>query len=104
MLDFIAHYWLEVIFGGCLALLSFLYRRILKKIKEQEYVKDGVQAILHDRLWQVGEYYISKGEITLNELKNIEYMYTAYHNLGGNSTGTEIFERVKNLEIKSEKE
>lgn len=103
MIDFITNYWLEVIFGVCLSALSFAYRRIAGKLKEQKYVKDGVQAILHDRLYQAGEFYIAQGEITLDELKNIEYLYTAYHNLGGNGTGTEIFERVKNLKITERK-
>ena len=39
----------------------------------------------------------------MDELKEIEYIYNAYHSLGGNGTGTEIYNRVKKLEIKEEK-
>ena len=37
-----------------------------------------------------------------HELKEIEYIYTAYSKLGGNGTGTELYERCKRLEIKEE--
>ena len=33
-------------------------------------------------------------------MKNYEYLYNVYHELGGNGTGTEIYERVKKLKIK----
>ncbi len=33
---------------------------------------------------------------------NIEYLYRGYHALGGNGTGTELYERVKELKLKEE--
>jgi len=45
-------------------------------------------------------YFIEKGEITVSALDNIEGIYNAYHKLGGNGTGTEIYERVRELELK----
>lgn len=32
----------------------------------------------------------------------IEYLYRGYHALGGNGTGTELYERVKELKLKEE--
>ena len=43
-----------------------------------------------------------KGEITTNQLNNIEHLYKAYPNLGGNGTGTELFLRAKALPIKTD--
>jgi hypothetical protein len=99
MLDFIITYWLECIFGLALAGLSFCYKQLISKMKEQEAIKEGLVAILHDRLCQSCLYFINREEITLTELKNIEKMYDAYHKLGGNGTGTELYERVKELKI-----
>ena len=99
MTNFIIEYWLEDLFGLALAGLSFCYKQLLKKYKEQEAIKEGLVAILHDRLFQSCMYFIEKGEIPLSALKNIERMYEAYHNLGGNGTGTELYERVKELII-----
>ncbi len=99
MIDFIFRYWIEVLFGLAIAGLSYLYKKLEKRYKEQEAIKDGLVAILHDRLCQSCLYFMSKDEIGLTELKNIERMYNAYHNLGGNGTGTELYERVKELKI-----
>jgi len=101
--EFICTYWLEVIFSLVISGLSFALSLVVasvkKKSKEQDAVKEGVVAILHDRLFQSGMYFINKGEIGLSELRNIERMYEAYHNLGGNGTGTEVYERVRELRI-----
>ena len=99
MIDFIMKYWLEFIFGIALTSLSYCYNQVKRKLKEQELVKEGLVAILHDRLCQSCLYFIAKGEINLTELNNIEKMYDAYHKLGGNGTGTELYERVLELKI-----
>ncbi len=99
MWTFIMEYWIEFVFGLAITLLSFAVGIVKRKLKEQGALKDGLIAILHDRLFQSGMYFIGKGEIGLSELKNIEKLYEAYHALGGNGTGTEIYERVMNLKI-----
>ena len=57
-------------------------------------------AILHNKIYTLGKQYIEQEYITLADLKDFEYLYNAYHKLGGNGTGTEIFERVKDLPIR----
>lgn len=99
MIDFIITYWIECAFSVMLTVLSFCYKKVSDKLKEQELIRDGLVAILHDRLCQSCLYFISKDEINLTEFKNIEKMYKAYHRLGGNGTGTELYERVKELKI-----
>ena len=104
MIEFIVKYWIEFAFGLAIAGLTACYRHLAKKVKKknEEYdaLKDGIIALLHDRLFQSGMYFLNKGEITVSELDNINDMYEAYHRLGGNGTGTEIYERVKELDIK----
>lgn len=103
MLDFIKTYWLEALFTCILSLLSFLIKRLYSRFKQeiitQKLLKEGMLAILHDRLYQLCTVFIEKGEITVDELENLEYMYRSYHNLGGNGTGTALFNRCKNLKI-----
>ncbi len=93
----------QIIITATIAVLSYYYKRMSKKLCEQEKVKDGVVAILQDRIFLAGSALISKGEVSLKELKNLENLYSVYHSLGGNSTGTEIFNRVKNLKINMNK-
>ena len=100
MKEFIVTYWIEFLFGLCITVLSFCYNKLKMQLKEQKEIKEGLVAILHDRLYQSGMYFVSKGEISVSELNNIEEIYTAYHNLGGNGTGTEVYERVKDLTLK----
>lgn len=100
MREFIFQYWIEALFGLAITGLSFGYNRLKKRFKEQDALKEGLVAILHDRLFQSGMYFLGKGEISVHELDNIEGIYNAYHKLGGNGTGTEIYERVRELQLK----
>ncbi len=103
MLDFILEYWLEFAFTLIVTFLSFLIKRLYSKLKQelntQKLLKEGMIAILHDRLYQLCTKFIEKGEITVDELENLEYMYKSYNNLGGNGTGTALFNRCKDLKI-----
>lgn len=100
MIEFMLKYWLEALFGLALAGLTFCVNELKKKFREQEAVKEGMVALLHDRLFQSGMYFLDKGEISVAELQNFEDLYNAYHKLGGNGTGTEIYERVRELSLK----
>ena len=98
-MEFIFKYWLEVVFGLAIGGLSFGFNYLRRKYKEMVAIREGLVAILHDRLCQSCMYFINKGEIGLLELQNIGRMYKAYHDLGGNGTGTELYERVQELKI-----
>ena len=54
------------------------------------------------QLYQGCKHYIAQGHIDVDSLKNIEYLYRAYHALGGNGTGTELYTRVQKLPIKED--
>lgn len=105
MLEFIIKYWMEWIFGIVAGGLTLAYRRLSKKVKEQKdenkAMKDGLKAMLHDRLYQSCNYYIARGWIDTVGLRNIGYLYDSYHALGGNGTGTELYNRAKALPIKN---
>ena len=53
-----------------------------------------------NKLYTLGKQYIEREYVTIEDMKDFEYLYNAYHALGGNGTGTEIYERVKNLSIR----
>lgn len=97
--DWILKYWVEALFGAIIAALTARYRNLVKKNKA---IEDGVIALLHDRLYQACNHFIAKGYIDTSGLKNLEYLYKAYHALGGNGTGTELYNRAKALPIKED--
>lgn len=104
MLEFITHYWLEVLFGGVAAALSAVLRRLWAKNKaeaaERALLRDAVLALLHDQLYTLARYHIRQQYLTIQDLNNLEHLYEVYHRMGGNGTGTELFERCKALPIK----
>ena len=72
------------------------------KLKNSSYklIKDGVIAILHNKIYTLGKQYIAQEHISVEALDDFEHLYNAYHALGGNGTGTEIYKRVKELPMK----
>ena len=108
MKEFILRFWIEFLMGGIIAVLSFALKRISTAIKnerkEQRLLKEGVLALMHDRLYQLCHEHITEGTIEVDAMKNVEYIYKSYHALGGNGTGTELYERVTKLPIKSKED
>lgn len=76
------------------------------KSKNSSYklIKDGVIAILHNKIYTLGKEYIAQEHISVEALDDFEHLYKAYHALGGNGTGSEIYKRVKELPMKQGKE
>ena len=62
-------------------------------------MKDGMKAMLHDRLYQSCRYYLTKGLIDEDGFANLSAIYNSYHGLGGNGTGTELYNRTCKLKI-----
>lgn len=106
MWEFIWQHLGELAFTGITGILAAAYRRLSKRIKDQEderkAIKEGLLAILHDRLYQACQHYLTQGYIDASGLKNLEYLYRSYHTLGGNGTGTELYNRAKALPIKED--
>lgn len=82
----------SVVMTGAIGVISKLFGQF-------KGLTQAVLAINHDRLYQACTFFILTGEITIDELKNLEYLYEGYHALGGNGTGTELYEKCKNLPI-----
>lgn len=95
ILSYISAHWTEWAIG----LLGLGWGYLVKKVTEYKTIKDGLLAIMHDRLYQSCTYYIKQGHIDMGGLKNIEYLYKSYHALGGNGTGTELYTRAKVLPL-----
>ena len=82
------------------AIALSIFNVVKSKTASSRLIKEGVLAILHNKIYTLGKQYIEQEQISLEDMKDFEYLYDAYHNLGGNGTGTEIYERVKDLPIK----
>lgn len=96
ILSYISAHWTEWAIG----LLGLGWGYLVKKVTEYKTIKDGLLAIMHDRLYQSCTFYLKQGHIDMGGLKNLEYLYKSYHALGGNGTGTELYNRAKSLPIR----
>lgn len=65
-----------------------------------ELQRDCNYAMLHDRIFQSCEYFVKQGEISMNELENLDKLYQPYKEIGGNGLCMEMVDRVKNLKLK----
>lgn len=102
MKDWLAKYWLAAAFGAVSGFLGWVVKKLWGR---QKAMDAGILALLHSELYKECEMCEQKGYATVDDLKNIEYLYKPYHALGGNGTGTLLYERVKKLPDKpAEKE
>ena len=108
MIEFIIKYWLECLFGGLITILGAWCRSLTKKLKrkqtEYDALKAAMIAILHDKLFNICNQYLALGYIPAEKsadiLDNARMIYEAYHALGGNGTGTTVYEKFGALNIK----
>ena len=106
MPEWIPKYWIEALFALIIAGLAAGYRKLANKLKEQDAVKLGIQALLRDRIIQSYNHYQEKEYCPIYALENVVELYEQYHALGGNGAVTELVERLKDMptEIKKVRE
>ena len=101
MLEFIAKYWLEALFGFILTGLSFLVQRLFQDAKTAHRTADAVQAgircMLRDRIIYSYEKYVSLGCCPLPVRESLEEMHAAYRALGGNGAIDHIVAEMNEL-------
>lgn len=72
--------------------------------KKKKALKSGLLAILHDRLFSICNQYLAMDYIPVEKseeiLDNAKIIYDAYHNLGGNGTGTTIYKKFMKLQVR----
>lgn len=84
------------------AALGWAGKAFYATIQEQKALKKAVKALLHDRLYQSCRYYIQQGYVDSEGLTNVGLVYEAYHELKGNGTGTNLYERMKALPLRED--
>lgn len=80
--------WLTLL--GVPGLFAALLGFIKIQVAQNKAVKEGLQAILRDRLLQSYRYYEAKGYAEPDDRDNFENMYQQYHTLGANGVMDDI--------------
>ena len=96
MLDLIQSNLLEIF---CAGIASFAAGTLAWVVRRFQALTIAVRANGHDRLYRYGQFYIETNEITFEEMETLTEIYQGYHRLGGNGTGTEIYEKCKKIPV-----
>jgi hypothetical protein len=106
MAEWLAKYWLQVLFGlittGLGIAVKYLHSQNKRRKAEQEAIKLGIQALLRDRIIEQYNKWSELKYIPIYALENVTAMYKEYHALGGNGTITQLYEEL--LELPHRKE
>jgi len=95
---FIATHWLEWLFTGILAILSWLVKLLRDQIRAEqaknEAIAEGVQSLLRESIVTNYNRYSDRGYCPIYAKESMKKVYKAYHNLGGNDVATELYNKV----------
>ena len=103
LLDFILRYWVQELFALIIAAITWMVRAIHKKKDEYDILREGILALLHDRLYQSCSFFIGRGYCSIEDRNNLEYLYTPYKALGGNGTGESLYKKCLELPITADR-
>lgn len=107
-----ASYWLEHFLRANAAIMSvtgisvygFLKMRFNKMKQDKESVDTRLKnleqanlAMLHNRIYVQCAKHLEEGFISIPDLDDLEYLFSAYKELGGNGTGETLYNKVKAL-------
>ena len=102
MLQHIQLYWIDYLSGIITALLAVGFRIVWKRVtivkKENNGIKNGMKALLHNEIMAMGKELVSEGCCTPEQFEELEYLYKPYHeDLGGNGSAERMYNQVKEL-------
>lgn len=78
-------------------IMTPISRQLKENSKDNKAIKTGLHVILRRDLQYECQKAIENQTVSNDEVKEITDIYEAYHNLGGNGSGTAIYNRVMRL-------
>ena len=84
-------------------ILPIVLGYIIWLLKNQKHYRDanskGTMILLKVKLFEYHDKYMELGSIPPYAFENFCDMYESYHELGGNGTGTKMYEEIKDLHL-----
>ena len=81
--------------GG--AIIADLWAMLRSKKRENDALKEGVQALLRDRIIQGYNHYSTKGWIPIYAMESIDACYKSYEELGENGVIDNLMSQLREL-------
>lgn len=79
------------------AIIAYLIAILRQKNKENNALKEGVQALLRDRIIEIYCHYTEKGWMPLDVRNSLEACYKSYEALGENGVIDDLVEQLREL-------
>lgn len=103
MLEWLAKYWLEALFGLVLTGIGIVQKRLSKRMKDErernQAIENGVRDMLRLTILDNYERCKQAGVISVSRKDAIDSAYNSYHALGGNGTITQIHKEIMEMPI-----
>lgn len=65
-------------------------------------LRKALLGVMHTMIFSLGNEYVARGELTLDEYDNFKVLYDPYAELGGNGTGKKLMQEIDKLKITDE--
>ena len=75
-------------------LWQLLQTRYIIRKKKRTPLESGVLALLHDRIYDISQDAILKGEITFAASENLDELYGPYKEMGGNGSAQRVMAEI----------
>ena len=79
------------------AIITLLWTMLRAKKRENDALKEGMQALLRDRIIQAYNHYSDKGWIPIYAMESIEACYASYEELGENGVIDNLMRQLREL-------
>ena len=81
------------------AVVGALVTAIANKFKSSKAFEAGMRALLWRELKNIHAESMENGGMSVEDRRHLENVYSAYHNIGGNGTGTRLCEEAMNTPV-----
>lgn len=93
--------FISVMSTVAVGLLAWIARKMRALVRTNDAQQDGIRTLLRNELVRLHRDLVEvQGWCTLEDKEYAERTYIAYHELGGNGTGTVLYEDIMALPIK----
>ena len=96
LVEFIAKYWLEVLFISISGVLGGLYK---KATTRQKAIENGVRDMLRLTILDNYERCKQAGVISVSRKEAVDSAYQSYHSLGGNGVIAQVHSEIMTMPI-----
>ena len=94
---------ISAVVSSLVAMLKAGGRKAIERTEAEkasdEAMRAGMRALLWRELQVIHATAMDKGGLAVPERRHLESVYSAYHGLGGNGTGTRLFEDAMNMPV-----